>query len=301
MLCSEIDLRRSFFLNADEILRSVLNRNEDCDDEDNWFESSFDIDSIWTYRDLNTQNFLNVRYFSIETQKSLQIFRNAVLFTAHSDQYFRNSIDVARVIRDLILIVVEICLICDFTLMMMIIWTIWNNFFIKISRANLWSTSQNCWSWKIWVIVSVSRWIMKALRNVRDERIKVNLYQRKKFFFLSKKERSVHERLSVNDSSMIIIKKNDEYFKQSMMLKRIWSFNWCYHLLRNILWIFCAVCNLVDFFFFFRREELSIVLLVYILERERSILSSLSSSLRAESFLEISLNNKITRHLIRCK
>jgi hypothetical protein len=113
----------------------------------------------------------------------------------------------------------------------------------------------------------------------------------KKKNFLSKKERSVHERSNVNDSSMIIIKKNDEYFKQSMMLRRIWSFNWCYHLLRDIFWIFCAVCNLVDFFFFLRREELSIVLLIYILERERSILSSLTSSPRAGPFLGISLNN----------
>lgn len=49
------------------------------------------------------------------------------------------------------------------------------------------------------------------------------------------------------------------------------------------------MCNVVDFFLP-RRERLSTVLLAYILERERSIFSSLSPSSRAELSLGISPN-----------
>ncbi len=70
------------------------------------------------YRDLKTQSSLNVRYFSVEIRKSLQASRNVVLFTVHFDEYFEDSANVARMIRDLILIIDDIC---DFTRMMMII------------------------------------------------------------------------------------------------------------------------------------------------------------------------------------
>jgi hypothetical protein len=72
------------------------------------------------YRDLKTQNFLNVRYFSVLTQKSLQASRKTVLSIAHSDEYLGDSTNVARVIRDLILIV-DSLFICDFIRMIVII------------------------------------------------------------------------------------------------------------------------------------------------------------------------------------
>jgi hypothetical protein len=52
--------------------------------------------------------------------------------------------------------------------------------------------------------------------------------------FLSKKERLAHERSNMNDSSMIIIKKNAEYFRQSMMLRRIESFKLMLSLVEEI-------------------------------------------------------------------
>jgi hypothetical protein len=168
MSYNDIDLRWNLFFDVWKISDNVFNKNDD--DDVNWFESSFIIDSIWMYRDLKTQNFLNVRYFSVEIQKSLQASRKIVLFIVHSDEYFEDSANVARVIRDLIVIIDDIC---DFIRMMMIIWTIWNNFSIKISRTNLWSTSQNCCSWKTWITVSASRWIMKALWNLHTRKIKV--------------------------------------------------------------------------------------------------------------------------------
>jgi hypothetical protein len=168
MSCNDIDLRWNLFFEAWKIFDNVFSKNDD--DDVNWFESSFIIDSIWMYRDLKTQNFLNVRYFSVLTQKSLQASRKVVLSTAHSDEYFEDSANVARVIRDLILIIDDIC---DFTRVMMIIWTIWNSSSIKISRANLWSASQNCCSWKTRIIVSASRWIMKALWNIHARRIEI--------------------------------------------------------------------------------------------------------------------------------
>ncbi len=107
------------FLEIWKIFDNVFNKNDD--DDVNWFESSFIIDSIWIYRDLKTQNSLNVRYFSVLTQKSLQASRKIVLFTVHFDEYFESSANVAQMIRDLILIIDDIC---DFIRMMMIIWTI---------------------------------------------------------------------------------------------------------------------------------------------------------------------------------
>jgi hypothetical protein len=42
--------------------------------------------------------------------------------------------------------------------------------------------------------------------------------------FLGKEERLAHERSNVNDSSVTTMKKNAEYFRQSMMSRRIRSF-----------------------------------------------------------------------------
>jgi hypothetical protein len=116
MSCNDIDLWWNFFFNVWEIFDNVFNKNDN--DDVNWFESSLIIDLIWMYRDLKTQSSLNVRYFSVEIRKSLQASRNVVLFTVHFDEYFEDSANVARMIRDLILIIDDIC---DFTRMMMII------------------------------------------------------------------------------------------------------------------------------------------------------------------------------------
>ncbi len=56
----------------------------------------------------------------------------------------------------------------------------------------------------------------------------------KKNFFLSKKERLAHERSNMNDSPMTTIEKNAEYFRQSMMLRRIESFKLMLSLVERI-------------------------------------------------------------------
>jgi hypothetical protein len=151
MLCNEIDLRWNFFLSAEKILRSASSRVENCDDDDNWSKSSFNLDSVESSRDLNTKNSLNVRYFSVDTQKTLHASRNAVLFTTHSEKYSNDSAKTTRVARDLILI--ENSRICDLIFVMIIIWTVCKSFSIKISRANLWFASQNWFSSNVWMMI----------------------------------------------------------------------------------------------------------------------------------------------------
>jgi hypothetical protein len=172
MFCNEIDLRRSFFLNANEILKSVLNKNEDCDDEDNWSKSSFNSDFVESSRDLKTKNSLNVRYFSIDIQNSLHASRNVVLSTTHFERYSNDSTKTTRMTRDLIL--TENDRICDLIFVMIIIWIVCKNSLIKISRTNLCSASQNWFNSKVWMMIFSFKWIMKTLWTVRTNEKRVN-------------------------------------------------------------------------------------------------------------------------------
>ncbi len=168
MLCREIDLRWNLFLSVERILRNASSKKKDCDDEDNWSNSSFNLDSIESIRDLNTKNSVNVRYSFVETLNTLHASRNAVLSTTHFDEYSNNSTNVARVTRNLILI--ENNQICDLIFVMMIIWMICKNSFVKISRANLWSTSQNWFNSNVWMMIVFFSWIMKSSWNVHAQK-----------------------------------------------------------------------------------------------------------------------------------
>jgi hypothetical protein len=60
-------------------------RDEKNDDEINWSKSSF-RDSIWTFCDLNTVNFFELRKSLIAIQKWLHASLKTILSTAHSDK-----------------------------------------------------------------------------------------------------------------------------------------------------------------------------------------------------------------------
>jgi hypothetical protein len=136
------------------------------------------------YRDLKTQNFLEVRYFSIDIQKTLHVFRKTVLFIAHFDEYFDNSVEIALISRYFVLI--EIWIICDFIFVIMIICTICRNFSIRISFANLCSTTQNWLSWKIWsTIFNVQ---VNHENTVKCSRKKIKVCQRIKMLWVNKKK-----------------------------------------------------------------------------------------------------------------
>ncbi len=72
------------------------------------------------YRDLNTQNFLNVRYSSIEIQKTLHASRKTLLSTAHFTKYSDDSAEATRVSRDFVFETSD-CRIDDLTFVMIII------------------------------------------------------------------------------------------------------------------------------------------------------------------------------------
>jgi hypothetical protein len=162
MLWREIDLRWIFLLETWEISDNAFKRDDDGDV--NWSKFSFKFDSIEFRCDLKTQNSLNVWYFSVETQKTLHVSRNAVLSTIHSDEYLNNLTKTARMIRDLIL--TESNRIWDLIFVMIIIWMICKSFSIRISRANLCFASQNWFSSKASRTIASFKWIMKIAWNV---------------------------------------------------------------------------------------------------------------------------------------
>jgi hypothetical protein len=99
------------------------------------------------------------------------------------------------------------------------------------------------------------------------------LWLKKKF--LSKRERLAHERPHVSGSSINTIEVNGEFLRQSMMVRRIRSFSWCYHMLRKTSWIIYIVCHVVVVLS--SRRRLTIYWLTY---KKRRISSDLNLFIR---------------------